>query len=167
MTLSLKWSGVLISKAQKVIDLRRDESRFLHTVTWAHEGMYEINADKKYIVILTTHTCSCWVLYVSGLLCSHEIAAIDHKHKDLTKFCVVYFTFQMYGRAYSLPFNPMSDVLELPKIAYTTVMLPAARRTAGPPKKRRRQTKYEKIKLLKCSRCMVVGHNQKTCKSSI
>ncbi|ERN10911.1 hypothetical protein AMTR_s00164p00038360 [Amborella trichopoda] len=137
MDMSLEWSGVLTPKAQKVIDLRRDKSRFLHTVTWAHDDMYEINVDNKYALNLATHTCSCRVWQYK------------------------------YTRAYSLPFNPMPDELELPEIVYTTVMPPAARRTAGRPMKRRRQTEYKDIRPLKCSRCGVVGHNRKTCKSSI
>ncbi|ERM96471.1 hypothetical protein AMTR_s00001p00257190 [Amborella trichopoda] len=135
MAMSLNWSGELTPKAQKVIDRRRDKSKFLHTVTWAHDGMYDINADKIYVVNLTTHTCSCRVWQVSGLSSSHAIAAVDHRHEDVTNYCGVYFTVQMYHRAYSHPFNPMPYVLELPEITYTTVTPPAARRTAGQPKK--------------------------------
>ncbi|ERM97685.1 hypothetical protein AMTR_s00130p00118290 [Amborella trichopoda] len=80
--------------------------------------MYEINADKKYAVNLVTHTCSCWVWQVSGLSCSHAIAAVDHRHQDVTEFCGVYFTIQIYHRANSLPFNPMPDTLELQDIVY-------------------------------------------------
>ncbi|ERN14143.1 hypothetical protein AMTR_s00021p00250060 [Amborella trichopoda] len=79
-------------------------------------------------------------MMVSGLPCSHAIAIIDHRHEDITEFCGVYFRVQMYRRAYSLPFNPMPDALELPYIVYTTVIPPAARRIASRSKKRYRQT---------------------------
>ncbi|ERN10629.1 uncharacterized protein LOC18438809 [Amborella trichopoda] len=151
MTRSLEWSDVLIPKTQKVIDLRRDKPRFFHADTWAHDGMYEINADKKYALNLEIHTCSCRVWQVGELSCSHAIAVIDHRHEDVINFCGIYFIVQMYRRTYSLPFNKMPNVLELPEIVYTTVMLSAVRRTAGRPKKHRRQTKYKEIKRLKCS----------------
>ncbi|ERN05695.1 hypothetical protein AMTR_s00006p00217540 [Amborella trichopoda] len=127
MAMSLKWSNVLTPKAQKVINMRRDKPRFLHAVTWAHDDMCEINADKKYVVNLATHTCSCWGWQVSGLLCSHLIAAIDHRHEEVTEFCGFYFTVQMFCRTYSLPFNPMPEALELSMIVYTIVMPPTAR----------------------------------------
>ncbi|ERN15824.1 hypothetical protein AMTR_s00039p00159070 [Amborella trichopoda] len=159
MTMFLEWSSMLTPKAQKVIDMRRDKSRFLHTITWVHDGMYESNADKKYALNMTTHTCSCQVWQVSGLSCNHAITAIGHRHEDVTNYCDIYFTVQMYHTAYSLPFNPMPDVLELSYIVYAIVMPPAARRTVGWPKKIRKQTKYKEIRHLKCSRCEVVGHN--------
>ncbi|ERN16438.1 hypothetical protein AMTR_s00052p00172360 [Amborella trichopoda] len=85
IAMSLEWSDVLTPKDQKELDLRRDKSRFFHTVvTWAHDGIYEINADKKYVVNL------------SGVI----------------------------------------------------VMPPDARRTAGRPKKRRKQTKFKELGLL-------------------
>ncbi|ERN17834.1 hypothetical protein AMTR_s00047p00187650 [Amborella trichopoda] len=99
MAMSLEWRGVLTPKAQEVIDMRRDKSRSLHTVIWERDGMYEINADKKYVVNPVTHICSCRVWQISGLLCSHAIAAIDHRNQN------IYFTVQMYHREYSLPFN--------------------------------------------------------------
>ncbi|ERN02295.1 hypothetical protein AMTR_s00084p00086880 [Amborella trichopoda] len=138
-----------------------------HLIIWAYDGMYEINADKKYAVNLATHACNCRVWQFSGLSCSHAIAVIDHRNEDVIEFCGVYFTVQMCGRSYSLPFNPMSDALELPDIVYTTVMPPTVRRTVGRPKKRHRQTEYKVIRPLKCNRCRVVGHNRKTSKSSI
>ncbi|ERN14375.1 hypothetical protein AMTR_s00033p00227300 [Amborella trichopoda] len=119
MTMSLGCSCVLTPKAQNVIDLRRNKSRFLHTVTWAHD---------------------------------------DHRHEDVTNFCGVYFIVQIYRRAYSVPYNPMLDVLQLPKIVYTTGMPPATRRTAGRSKKRHMKTEFKEIRPLKCSRCGVVGH---------
>ncbi|ERM98623.1 hypothetical protein AMTR_s00109p00088630 [Amborella trichopoda] len=112
MVMSLELNNVLTPKAQEVIDMRSDKSGFLHTVIWAH--------------------------VVSGLLCI-AIAAIDHSHQDVTEFYSVYIAVQMYHRAYSLPFNPMPDALELPENVYTTIMSPAAKRTADRPKKRRIQ----------------------------
>ncbi|ERM94649.1 hypothetical protein AMTR_s00011p00204880 [Amborella trichopoda] len=159
MIISLEWSNVLTPKAQKVIDMRRDKSKFLHTDTWAHDGIYEINSDKKYVVTLATRTYSCRVWLVSGLSCSHAIATVDHRHEDITNFCDVYFTVQMYHKAYSFPFNPIPDALELSEIVHTIVLSPAARRTTGRSKKRRRKIEYKEIRPLKCSRYGVMGHN--------
>ncbi|ERN10917.1 hypothetical protein AMTR_s00164p00051510 [Amborella trichopoda] len=103
---------------------------------------------------------------VSELPCNHAIAAIDHKHEDVIEFYGIYFTVQMYRRAYSLPFNPMPDVLELSNIVYIAVLPSATRRTAGRPKKQHRQIEYKEITPLKCNRCGVVGRNRKTSKSS-
>ncbi|ERN20045.1 hypothetical protein AMTR_s00071p00185000 [Amborella trichopoda] len=100
---------------------------------------------------------------VSGLPCSHAIVAIDHRHEDVTKFCGVYLTVQMYRRSYSFPFNLIPNTLELSDIVYTTVIPPTARRTAGRLKKRRKQTEYKESRPPKCSRCGVVGHNRNTC----
>ncbi|ERM93946.1 hypothetical protein AMTR_s00137p00110080 [Amborella trichopoda] len=50
---------------------------------------------------------------VTGLLCSHVFTVIDHSYQDVTEFCGVYRTMEMYHRAYSLPFNPKPDAHEL------------------------------------------------------
>ncbi|ERN00910.1 hypothetical protein AMTR_s00103p00152270 [Amborella trichopoda] len=56
MAKSFEWSGVLILKAQNVINHRRDKSRFVHTVIWAHDvDMYRKTYSLPFSPMLDEH----------------------------------------------------------------------------------------------------------------
>ncbi|ERM97553.1 uncharacterized protein LOC110006487 [Amborella trichopoda] len=130
------WSGMLVSKAQELLDMRKMKARFLHKVISAMEMLFEIHyIGKKYVVDLMRWTYSYKKWQFSGIPCAHAIAAINHMHMDTTMYRLKYFIVEYFRRAFETPFALVPDNIELTGIYNWTVLLPRTTRLPSRPKK--------------------------------
>ncbi|ERN05032.1 hypothetical protein AMTR_s00053p00054600 [Amborella trichopoda] len=139
--------------------------RFLHTVISAIDTQLEIHyLGKKYDVDLTHWRCSCRKWQLSGILCTHTIAAINHMHLDSTAYCLKYFTVETFKRAFQTPFGPIPYDIELTDIFNRTVLPPRTTRVPGRSKKQRKRSEIEQpiTRPMKWKRYDAVGHNKRT-----
>ncbi|KAL8115171.1 hypothetical protein AgCh_021848 [Apium graveolens] len=129
----------------------------------------------QFEVDMKLRTCSCRKWKLSGIPCIHgcqAILSINAQPEDYIDEC---FKKKTYLKAYPTLMCPMKGSREWPNAAQVKLLPPKARRMPGRPKKHRRREAYEvgsgsklskKGIVMKCSRCLMIGHNKATCKTS-
>lgn len=129
----------------------------------------------QWVVDMVGKTCSCRRWELTGIPCTHGCTAMfsmNEKPEDKVDPC---FNKRFYIEAYSHLLRPMKGSLYWPKTGFPDILPPKARRMPGRPKKHRRREQGEegagsklskKGVLMKCSQCLVVGHNKATCKAT-
>ncbi|XP_011627093.1 uncharacterized protein LOC105421421 [Amborella trichopoda] len=128
-------SSMLVPKAQELLDLQKMKAQFFHTVISTMDTQFEIHyLGKKHAVDLTHWTCSCRKWQLSGILCAHVNAAINHMYLDPTVYCLRYFTVEYFKRAFEAPFAPVPDVLELTDVVQQKMSLRTSRESMAVPR---------------------------------
>ncbi|CAH9114478.1 unnamed protein product [Cuscuta europaea] len=100
--------------------------------------------SRSYVVNLKERTCTCREFQLDGFLCVHSVAAIRSR-PGLS--CYDYIS-EFYKQITCIPPSCES-------------------RPPGRPKKRRIPSTGEHVRSQKCTRCLMVGHNRKTCRNPI
>ncbi|KAI8566916.1 hypothetical protein RHMOL_Rhmol02G0079600 [Rhododendron molle] len=166
-------NGVICPKIQSNLEKLKEEAR-LWEATYAGNGIYEVrDGMMTYVSNLTRHSCSCRKWDVTGIPCSHGIAAIVKDKRQPEAFVHEFFHKESYVRSYAEIINPIPDQTQWVHTEYDAIMAPPLRRPSGRPKKLRRRAVDEPKnpnavrrthQSLRCSNCQEFGHNTRTCK---
>lgn len=130
-----------------------------------------------HVVNLTEKTCSCRRFDLEKLPCAHAIAAAEASNGKTNTIsqCHPHFKRNYLCNSYSTSVMPEDDALPVSDAVKDKVCLPpVVRQPPGRPKKSRFKSVLEKAvekkrprKQHACSRCNQVGHNCKTCPSTV
>lgn len=133
-------------------------------------GKFEVADDLGAISVLNLDLwdCSCGMWQVTGIPCSHAVAAVEYSHGNIFEYCSKYFTTETFRLIYIDSINPL-PIGDMPvhkdsspvKVHPPVVSHPPA----GIPKRRRIRSKGVVKRPLHCSRCKGIGHNRATCLS--
>ncbi|XP_062104977.1 uncharacterized protein LOC133816574 [Humulus lupulus] len=125
-----------------------------------------------YSVDLKTWVCSCRKWELTGIPCSHAVAAIWHNKKDPELYVSKWYMKEYHMKAYSHKIFPIRNQNEWPRSG--KVEMPICKKQPSRPKKSRKLELDEmtsatgkKLKrryiIIKCSGCGGKGHNFRTC----
>lgn len=142
---------------------------------------FGVNLDTN----IKTGTCSCRHWGLSGIPCTHSVAAILYMHDDPVQYVSHYFKVDSYKKAYGYFMKPLNGQNMWVRCHYDPMLPPIDRRMPGRPKKCRNkdpceERKFSKAKnskypgtecsrkgrVMTCSKCHSQGHNKATCKAT-
>ncbi|KAH7836945.1 hypothetical protein Vadar_007736 [Vaccinium darrowii] len=144
---------------------------------WCGELNFQVRCPYgQYTVDLACHTCSCRKWDMTGMPCTHAIAAIQKSKQEPESFIHQCYSKEAYAKAYNPLIMPINGHDMWPKTGFTPVLPPLEKRKHGRPKKQRRRdvteyiNKKDPTKLRKlgqnsvyCRKCGQHGHNRRTC----
>ncbi|KAM6544910.1 hypothetical protein CsatB_025646 [Cannabis sativa] len=136
-----------------------------------HGNSFEVRGESgSEVVDIENWDCSCKGWQLTGLPCTHAIAAMQCTGRSPYDFCSRYFTVDTYRLAYAESIMPVPDV-DKPVVSDTnqaivTVTPPPTKRPPGRPKMKQVESLDIIKRQLQCSKCKGLGHNKKTCKIS-
>ncbi|KAK1379143.1 hypothetical protein POM88_025887 [Heracleum sosnowskyi] len=147
------------------------------TSTWDGGDKCEVKdlEGNQFEVDMKNRICSCRKWQLTGMPCIHGCQAILSINAALESFVDEYFKKTTYLKSYSYLMSPMKGSKEWPLAKQVKLLPPKARRMPGRPKKHRRREADEvgggcrlskKGVVMKCSRCLVIGHNKATYKAT-
>jgi len=128
---------------------------------------------EKFVVNVDNMDCSCRKWGITGVPCSHSLAAMEFLNLSVDPFVAHWFTKSTYEEIYCSIIYPVNgqDVWEI--TPFPDVLPPLKRILPGRPKKKRRLQASEMKKddtqvrrggiRKKCSTCKQLGHNRTTC----
>jgi hypothetical protein len=168
-----KWSGHICPNIFKKLKMNIQLSGKC-IVLWNGQDGFEVQEreDRKYIVKLQTRECTCRYWQLSGLPCSHAIAAIykaSHKLDDYIASC---FTKEAYMKTYQHVLQPVEGAANWPISNMPRPLAPAYVKMPGRPKTQRKREQWEEPKgtklskvgiKMRCRLCGSTGHNSRRC----
>lgn len=163
------WSSRLTPSSEEKLQANAAGSHSLEVV-FSTNGTYEVHDTLgiTYVVNLDCWDCSCREWQITGLPCSHAVAAIHRIGKDVYDYCSKYFTVESYRTSYSESINPI-PTSGRPVYSESSPVLvhpPSIRRPLGRPKGNKLRPKGIVKRPLHCSKCNMAGHNKATCKQT-
>ncbi|XP_050233534.1 uncharacterized protein LOC126682022 [Mercurialis annua] len=169
------------------------ESNFLLStdceVIYNGDDSYEVShGDDQHTVVVKQKACTCRLWDISGVPCSHAIAAIYHAGGNPLEYICNCFNKRMFENAYHFALQPVRGVKFWHCDQYQPIEPPPFKKPPGRPKKNRVRDKSEPKKntvrdksepqrpttsqklgraggRVTCGLCKGVGHNKKTCKN--
>lgn len=131
---------------------------------------FKVSDDLGAISILNLDLwdCSCRMWQVTGIPCSHAVAAVEYTQGNIIDFCSKYFTTETFRLIYIDSINPLPTAdMPVHKDSFPVKVYPpvVSRPPPGTPKRRRIRSKGVVKRPLHCSRCKGIGHNRATCPS--
>ncbi|XP_062103337.1 uncharacterized protein LOC133814387 [Humulus lupulus] len=125
-------------------------------------------------VDLANWVCSCRRWELTGIRCSHVVAAIWHKREDPVTYVSKWYTKEYYMKAYSQQIFPIRNQDGWPRSGKVGMIKPIGKTQPGRPKKSRRveldalapptaKTLKRRSVRMRCSGCGAMGHNFRTC----
>jgi len=135
-----------------------------------------ICADGDHVVNLTERTCTCRMWSVSGIPCKHAVTAIYEAHRDPMNYLHECYGKDAYLKTYDEQIMPIPGETEWIEDKLPPIQPPVIHRPPGRPKKLRKKAADEprhnyqvtrRYKPVHCGKCHKVGHNSRSCKSSI
>jgi len=128
---------------------------------------------EKFVANVDSMECSCRKWGITGIPCSHSLAAMKFLNLSVDPYVAHWFTKSSYEEIYTSIIYPINgqDVWEI--TPFPDVLPPLKRILPGRPKKKRRLQASEMKKddtqvrrggiRKKCSTCKQLGHNRTTC----
>lgn len=146
------------------------------TSIWDGKDKCEVKdrEGNQFEVDMRKRICSCRKWDLTGIPCSHGCQAILSINDEPERYVADFFKRTTYMKSYLNLMSPMRGSKDWPVSNQTKLLPPKARRMPGRPKKHRRReadeegsgTKLSKKGIvMKCSRCLIIGHNKSTCKT--
>ncbi|KAL5573320.1 hypothetical protein UlMin_022917 [Ulmus minor] len=127
----------------------------------------------QYAMDLAHKVCSCRAWDISGIPCSHVVAAIYHERAQPVDYVNQYYKKESMLKAYVHEQVPLPDEKDWPKTGLRPITPPSSKRQPGRPKRIRRResneaapnaTKLKRYNIKKfCTKCKQEGHNSRTC----
>ncbi|XP_048564917.1 uncharacterized protein LOC125545096 isoform X2 [Triticum urartu] len=167
---ALKWPGTICPKIRKKLDKNVEFARTCYASP-AGLGIFNVNdRGVDYGVDYQLRKCSCRRWDLSGIPCSHGVAALRYDKinpEDYVKSC---YSIATYRKAYENIIMPCRDISEWSKMNGRTIAPPPLVKQKGRRRKNRRKQPKEKqgkkgVKITRagaiihCSYCGVAGHN--------
>nr|GMD14482.1 uncharacterized protein LOC109174707 [Ipomoea batatas] len=160
--------------------IEQEKERASRFITYkSHENIYQVDDEnfKAYRVDLMNRNCSCRRWDLTGIPCSHAIAAIRKQRESPEDYVHNCYTVEAYLRAYEPAIQPILSSVLWPKSNLPDPLPPKYKAQPGRPKKKRKINPIEESKkgttemktrkvgeVKRCTVCGVQGHNKKTCK---
>ena len=149
---SATWRSQIPPSMNSGILMAGRESRLLKMIN-VGKGEYELlGPTKTYGVKLKEFTCQCGCWQISGIPCSHAMAAISHAcGKDALKDRVAEFvhrslTKSAYVQIYKSMIHPLSDLTMWSEVQAAPLIPPPLHATPGRPKLQRSREPNERPK---------------------
>ncbi|KAI3503301.1 hypothetical protein L1887_31741 [Cichorium endivia] len=179
-----KSTGPLTPTATKTLEKIKSEAEDYQTV-FCGNGKYQVSGpwQDQCAVDVGQQICSCKKWELTGIPCKHAIAAIWDMRKNNREvgipetFVHPCYWLSTWKEMYTFKIDPINGKNMWVKSPCPTTLLPPKHRvTIGRPKKKRRQSAFEKDDLIKgttvsralksvtCTKCKNSGHNSRTCK---
>ncbi|KAH7850022.1 hypothetical protein Vadar_026624 [Vaccinium darrowii] len=143
---------------------------------WQGGDQFEVvgSSNGQYKVDITHRSCGCKKWDLSGIPCTHAIAALNYLDHDIYDYVHDCYKIPTYLKTYSHLLNPINGRDLWPETNNFSLLPPDVEKKFGRPKKARRReleeptdpTKFGRkgIKMT-CKLCGKVGHNKRTCKN--
>ncbi|KAL7179512.1 hypothetical protein ACSBR1_042833 [Camellia fascicularis] len=120
--------------------------------TWCRQLEFEVDHfQRRYIMDLSSRTCSCKRWDLSGLPCNHAISAIQINHEQPEDYVHEYYTKSRCLDTYAFMIHPIPDIQEYEE-GGKKLNPPEAKKLAGRPKKLRNRQADEPRNPHKASR---------------
>nr|GLL37918.1 uncharacterized protein LOC109193258 [Ipomoea trifida] len=166
-------------KIAKLLEEAKDRSARYSTYK-SHDNLYQVDDHnfKAFKVDLALRQCSCRGWDLTGIPCSHAVAAIRKQRQSPEDYVHQCYSVDSYLRAYEPAILPIQSSDLWPKVDLPAPLPPKYKAQPGRPKKKRRtnplqekeqqRTEVRTKKLGEVKRCRVcglTGHNKTTCKA--
>ncbi|KAK7361174.1 hypothetical protein VNO77_03220 [Canavalia gladiata] len=171
-----KYQGNVMPKPRRRLD-REVEMSGNWLATWAGELRFEVSHiihKEKFIVNLSSNSCTCNFWGLVGIPCRYAVAAITYKGDDPELYMHKYYKRETYELCYAQQITPINGENMWPKTQYEDILPPMYKLRPGRPKKLRKREPNEDPKPTKpkrshssnkCSWCHKYGHNSRRCKN--
>ncbi|XP_058733572.1 uncharacterized protein LOC131605205 [Vicia villosa] len=106
---------------------------------FVYEVRYISNNEEKYVVNLSTKTCSCRLWMLTGLSCCHAMTCMKSQ-LDVEKFMPDYYKKAVYEACYAIVIFPVNGENMGEKKDYDELQPPPIKRQPGRPKRRELET---------------------------
>ncbi|KAJ1406287.1 Zinc finger, PMZ-type [Sesbania bispinosa] len=125
------------------------------------------------VVNLIERTCTCTEWQMTGIPCSHVVAAILDERGRPENYVDEIFSKETFLKAYDWHIHPMPGEEDWHECNYDEILPPNVKISPGRPKKKRIREEGEpsnahkistKGAKIKCGNCNMEAHNAKTCK---
>ena len=134
-----KFPGPLCPRIFKHLENEKKEARSCE-VMYAGGAIYEVfTTHRTHIADLGTHTCTCSKWDLTGIPCTHAIAAIITDKRQPEDFVHDYYRIETLKLAYEPIITPIPDSNLWVHTEFDPIMPPKLRRPPGRPKKVRRK----------------------------
>ncbi|GJV34033.1 elongation factor G, III-V domain-containing protein [Tanacetum coccineum] len=143
-------------------------------IKWNGDQGFQVYFGKtQHCVHVGNMTCSCGAWQLSGIPCSHAIAAIKSRAQDPFDYLDNCYSKERFVADYSYPIEVVGSEEFWPNSGLGELLPPVPKSMPGRPRKARRRRKYEpkksKSKLsrhgrdMHCGSCNSIEHNSKSC----
>ncbi|GJX50068.1 elongation factor G, III-V domain-containing protein [Tanacetum coccineum] len=174
------WNFVLIgARSKPIIYMNEDIREYLmqrriQKISFVNKWRLDCGPNiRDHSVHLGKMTCSCVAWQLSGIPCSHAIAAIKSRARDPFDYLDNCYSKDRFVAAYSYPIEVVGSEEFWPNSGLGELLPPLPKSMPGRPRKARRRRKYEpkksKSKLsrhgrdMHCGICNSIEHNSKSC----
>ncbi|XP_028055287.1 uncharacterized protein LOC114259468 [Camellia sinensis] len=170
-----KYNGEICPNIHDKLEKLKMESRNCFA-TWCGQLEFEVDHfQRRYIVDLSTRTCSCRRWDLSGLPCSHGISVIQINLEQSEAYVHEYYSKSRYLDTYAFTIHPVPDMHKYEECGQKLNPLEAKKLTGRPKKLRNRQADEprnphkasRKSINVTCAKCLQKGHNQRSCKNKL
>lgn len=127
-----------------------------------------------FIVDEENRTCTCRMWQLSGIPCSHAVAAIFFINKMPEDYVPHWFKVGLYKETYGNYLQPVQGMNQWPPNQLNKPLPPKPRKMPGRPKKKRKRAAHEPLSqvgkvsrvgaVMTCKKCGKEGHNKRGCK---
>lgn len=172
---SNEWTTKLTPSKEEKLQKETITAHTLQVSMSPHGGStFEVHGEAVEIVDVDNWDCSCRAWQLEGLPCCHAIAVMEWTGRSPYDYCSRYFTVESYRSTFAESIQPVPDVdkpLALTESSSqalsVTVTPPPTRRPPGRPKMKQPESLDMIKRQLQCSNCKGLGHNKKTCKTTL
>nr|GMD45462.1 uncharacterized protein LOC109174707 [Ipomoea batatas] len=129
--------------------IEQEKERASRFITYkSHENIYQVDDEnfKAYMVDLMNRNCSCRRWDLTGIPCSHAIAAIRKQRESPEYYVHNCYTVEAYLRAYEHAIQPILSSVLWPKSNLPDPLPPKYKAQPGRPKKKRKINPIEESK---------------------
>ena len=169
-------------KIKKILDERINQSRKWRAA-WDGESRYQVKYNTRFVTVdLDRRSCDCRVFDLTGIPCSHALAAIYNRRHQPNDYVSNFYKRDKYLASYSYPLQALKGV-DYWEFYGEDVMLPPEipKKLRGRPKRLRRKEEWEggtqgkkgnteeKVqrwsskRVQHCSNCKKAGHRKPKC----
>ncbi|XP_071907708.1 uncharacterized protein [Coffea arabica] len=170
-----QYEGNLCPNIQERLERNKLNSRFC-IAHYSRDAEYEVDCGTRvYVVDISRRTCTCGSWQLSGIPCSHSIAAIQRDKSEPEHYVDPCYSKEAYLSTYNYTIAAMPSEDYWDSKGAEKVNPPKIRKQPGRPKKVRRReadevrgtTSTRKGLVVHCKKCFRPGHNSRTCKFPI
>ncbi|XP_022859407.1 uncharacterized protein LOC111380153 [Olea europaea var. sylvestris] len=157
---------MLTSKFENVMRRISSELRNLR-VSPSNQTVFSVSDERSiFVVDIEQCTCTCRMLQVDLMPCSHALVVIAHMKRDAYSYCSYCYTKDAYVNAYESLVYPVGnpDEWRVPnEVKFQIVLAPNQKRSSRRPTEKRKRSSREGKPKIRCGCCGAHGHNHRRC----
>ncbi|XP_022889039.1 uncharacterized protein LOC111404469 [Olea europaea var. sylvestris] len=125
-------------------------------VSPSNQSVFSVSDEKStFVVDIEQRTCTCRMLQVDLIPCSHALAVIANTRRNPYAYYSYYYTRDAYTNI--VPEEVQAKI----------VLAPNQKRSSGRPIEKRKRSSREGKPTMKCDHCGGQGHNRRRCSSVV